>query len=166
MSGFYAIHLKQHDMDYKQLNELAERLVAYALKHHFGLHFNNRDYRDELIEAADMHDFILVSTSFLYNNFDLLDDTSFVTDRFLNREKSWQEFYDATYFLQEINKMIFQYPVTEIEVYLSDGGFFNLESFHQKSADCKEFLLCIFNSLYEYSEEYYYGFPSLKITIR
>lgn len=112
-----------------------------------------------------MKDFFVLSSSFLHKNFDYIEDTSFISD-FSDVENSWIEFVDYLGFLNDINNAIFSHNVSEIEVFLSSGEVTDIEGFIEKETDKQNFLRLIFNSIYEFSDFYSYGFPSLRVKVR
>ena len=164
MSGFYAVNLSKHKVPLKGLKELSYELVEYVITKKIGIHFNPYDYMEDIIKNAGMKDFFVLSSSFLHKNFDYIEDTSFISD-FSDVENSWIEFVDYLGFLNDINNVIFSHNVSEIEVFLSSGEVTDIEGFIEKETDKQNFLRLIFNSIYEFSDFYSYGFPSLRVKV-
>lgn len=169
MSNFCCINLKNNAVctNYKDYNALAKELINYALNHNMAVFFNSFDYGIDIIKSAHMHDFIIISDSFLYKNCELLDNTEFITLIESNEFSEYRnQFYKKYKFLEDIINIIFKYDVYTIELFISEDGSVDNEAEFLCMTSTKKSLLsnlfdCVINSTNEYGNE----FPSLKVII-
>ena len=166
MSEICIINLKKNSMNYQDMNSLATCLVKIALKNGVSVFFNSYDYGTELIKNNEMHNFFLMSDSFLYKNCGFLENRWFIKDEKKYIDDSTElikDFKQSYRFFNEIIDSIFQYNIEIIEVWLSDS----LYSVHCKEDFCfkitnrEQFLDSLFSSLEDKEKNSYnYTFKS------
>ncbi len=162
MSGFCLFNLKKHNLNFENLNDLANALVSIALKNQLGIFFNCNDYGKEIIQATGMRDYFHLSNSFLYKNCDFLDIPNLIMhicnvnsveeldiSLLPNKVEIQQEFLREYCFFEEILECIFKFDVFEIEIYITDeyGPVLFFEEFNPIIVDEKNFLNQLFDSL-------------------
>lgn len=168
MSSFCCVNLAKNKVSkhFKKYNQIANRVVEYALEHKFAVFFNSYDYGLNIIEEADMKDFFLVSDSFLYKNCELLNTTEFarkmLKDEMFDTKKA---FFRKYRIFNELVNIIFEYEVSEIEIYFTDDAE-NLSEFDVKQTTKENFLLDLYNAVEAAVPEYAGLFPTVKFCIK
>lgn len=163
MSGLFLINIKKDWTSFDEMDDLSKRIVRIALKENKGVFFNSCDYDEDLLSDIGKIPFVLISNSFLYQNCDFLDTSEFdVNDK--NIQIKFNKKYNfINSFFVEFNK----FGVTELDIYISnDGSVSTAEDFViQKTVKSQDFLDSLLSSIYEYSDIYAYGFPTIKYTV-
>ena len=164
MSNICIVDLKDHTLDFDKLNEMVKRITQLALNKDLAVFFHSYDYRADIINSAKMKNFFLMSDSFLYKHCDFLDTTSFTDVK--NIEKFRKEFFKKFAFFTDILNIIFSYKLSVIDIYVSGGGDSGtVEDFDVIKTNQESFLKDLFNSIIKYSDEYAYGFPTVKLEV-
>ena len=168
MSSFCFVYLAKNKVSkhFKTYNQLANRVVKYALEHKFAVFFNSYDYGSNIIEEAGMKDFFLVSDSFLYKNCELLNTTKFAR-KMLNYEMfdNKKAFFRKYRIFSELLNIIFDYDVSEIEIYFTDDAE-NLSEFDEIRTTKENFLLDLYNAVEAAIPEYAGLFPTVKVCVK
>ena len=162
MSAIFIINFSKNEISFDHMNNLAKQIVKIALKENVGVFFNSFDYAENLISDAKMENFVLLSDSFLYKNCDFLDTSSL---RF--KDKKFKHNFHKKYgFINKILKAIKNSGMTTIDIYISnDGSIENVADFETKKTSVSSFLDDLISSIFEFSAEYAYGFPTIKYTL-
>jgi len=166
MSEICIINLKNHTLDFEGLNILANELIKVALDNNVAVFFNSYDYGEELIKNIDMHNFFLMSDSFLYKNCGFLESGWFIKgyrNGFQNTESIKSVFISKYSFFNKIIATIFKYKVNEIELLLSNAIYavHNKEDFNIIKTDKNDFFDKLFDSLEDkLSNNFNYTFRS------
>ena len=166
MSAIFIVNLKEYNLTFEELNNLAKKLVRYCLNsNNLAVFFNSFDYGESLIKEENMKNFFLLSDSFLYKNCEFLEDVPFINPmELVKSEKTFTEKYK---FFNDIFKIVFGFNVSEITIFMScDGSADNSSDFKELSATPKNFLHLLFDSVINNAEKFAYQIPSLKITIK
>ena len=165
MSAICIFNLKHHKLDFNRLDNLSKKLVRYSLCNNLGVFFNCYDYGADIIKDAEMKCFFLMSDSFLYKNCDDLLDTSFLTDP-LDFSKYKKEFSNHFHFFNDILNIVFEYEVSQVEVYISEDGSTSAKSdFLSLQTTKDKFLETLLNSVLENADKYAFTFPDVNITV-
>ncbi len=167
MSGFCCINLKENKIckNFNKFNQLAKDLIKYSIEKDIAVFFNSFDYGNEIIKSADMQNFILVSDSFIYKNCGFLN-TNFL-ENVLDYNESEKQFVENFDFLNLINETIFKYKINEIEIFITADGSVNcIEDFEKIECKCNEYLKVLFKNIIIKANEYAYGFPTLKVSVK
>lgn len=185
MSGLCIVNLKEHNLNEEKMNEMANNLIRVSLKNHIAVHFNGRDYGQELVKEEKMHEFFILSHTFLYKNCDLLNLEPLMLklykakdfEDFIKKEKmrnlpekeKFQEYFCREYnFFNEIISSVFLYDVSLIEIFMTEnyGPIRHSEDFVEIKTQRKAFLSDLFNSLVDVlGNRFNYEFPSAKFLI-
>ena len=162
MSAIFIVDLKRHNLSFDSMDDLARKIVKIALKEKIGVFFNSFDYAVDLIEDAKMKSFFLLSDSFFYKNCDFLN-----TDMFDISNKRFKKIFIKKYkFVEKILCEIKKAGVTSIDVYIScDGCTEVVSDFIDEKANMDSFLEGMFRGIFKYSNEYAYGFPTVKYSV-
>ena len=174
MSGVCIVNLKKHDLEFKEMDELANRLVKIALKDHVAVFFHS-NYGADLIKALGLKNYFVMSDSFVYRNCDFLDVVPFIMD-FLNGfgpvyldDVSFREAFKEHFnFFNEMMDCIFKFAVSEIEIYISPNGFADTaDDFEPIQSDREHFIEDFYNTLYdELGNHFNYEFLDAKFEIK
>lgn len=165
MSAICIFNLKQHQLKFDSMNDLARNLVDYSLNNNLGVFFNSYDYGADIIKDADMKCFFLMSDSFVYKNCDDLLDTSFLTDP-SDLTQCKQEFSQHFRFFNDVMDIVFEHDVSKIEVFISEDGSTSKKSdFITLNTSKDKFLETLLNSIVENADRYAYTFPDVQLTV-
>lgn len=165
MSAICIVNLKEHNLNFDELNALAKKIVKYCLDHELGAAFNAFDYGENLIEEENMRNFFLLSDSFLYKNCDILNDIPFVDS--YNVSDSEKVFTEKYSFFNDILKIIFSFNVYEVTVLIDTWETESVADFNRFSATPDNFTHLLFESVKNYTEQYHqYIIPALKVTVK
>lgn len=162
MSAICIVDLKNHGLDFNQLNQLAKEIIQYTLNNNLAASFND-DYDEELIKEIGTSNFFLMSDSFLYRHADFLDTTSLFLDG--NIDKFRKEFFERFSFFTEIIKILFKFKILAIDIYLDITNCSSIEDFVAIETNQDDFLKDLFDSVIKYANEYAYGFPTVKLEV-
>lgn len=139
-------------------------MVKLALRKHIAVHFNALDYKEDIIQSGSMKSYILISHTFWYKNCDLID-TSFLT-HIMDRQATKDKFFKKFEFMNEIIGTILASGISEIDIYISEDGSVNsVDEFITKKTTSEFFLQKLLDSIYEFSDDYAYGFPTIKFQV-
>lgn len=164
MSAICLVNLKKHNLEFDQLNLLANELIQFALNNKLAVFFNSYDYGSELICDGKMNDFFLMSDSFLYKNCEFLNTCGLDFDK--SNETAKSSFMKKFGFFNIIIHKIFQFNVNCVEIYISEDGSANsVADFETIKTSENNFLAVLYDEIIKRAKEYAYGFPSLKIEI-
>ena len=146
-------------------HDYAKKLVRYCLEcDNLAVFFNSFDYGKTLIVEERMRIFFLLSDSFLYKNCEFLEEVPYI-DPF-NLVESEKIFIKKYSFFNDFFRIIFEYDVSEITVFLSvDGSIEHSDEFIPLSATPETFLHILFDSVITNADKCAYQIPSLKFTI-
>lgn len=165
MSELYLVNLKNHNMNLEELKLLSNNLMRLALDKNFAIFFNSYDYAKDLILENSMKEFFILSDSFLYKNCGFLN-TNFL-ENLLDYNESEKQFVENFDFLNLINETIFKYKINEIEIFITADGAVNcIEDFEEIECKCNEYLKVLFKNIIIKANEYAYGFPTLKVSVK
>ena len=168
MSSFCCVNLLRNKVSkhLKTYNKLANSVVKYALDHKFAVFFHSYDYSSDIIKEAGMKDFFLVSDSFLYKNCGLLDTTEFARKLLKNETFNQKRAFFRKYrIFSELIDIIFEYDVSEIEIYFADYAD-DLSDFDEIRTTKENFLLDLYNTVEDAVPEYGGLFPPIKFCIK
>lgn len=165
MSAICIVNLKAHKLEFDQLNNLANELVAFALKNKVAVFFNVRDYGYDIIQEAKMRNYFLVSDSFLYENCDFLEEPLYILER-ETVQKTYEAFCGRYIFLEGMLRLIFQYEVLITEIYISTEGEINgIGDFHSIETNSGGFMREFFCSVYDSQKNIFAEFETVKFII-
>ena len=164
MSNLFLINLKNHNANYNELCKLSKEITRFALNNNFAVFFNSYDYGNEIINEAQMKDFLLISDNFLSKNCEFLNTSYFANVSDI--EKFKKEFFKKFDFLKKLVEKLFQYNINLIEIYITqDGAVNSIKDFTEQTSSAKTFLYDLLIEIINNKEEYAYGFPTIKYNI-
>lgn len=164
MSGICIFNLKQDRLNFSNMNDLAKKLIKYALKENIAVFFNCYDYGQKLISEAKMKKFILVSDSFLYRNCDLFNVSEIAN--LSDVKKFYNSFKKKFTLLESIVDVIFKYNIKIVELYMSYNVDAQIDEFSIKRCSRKTFIKDLFEFLMTNADKYAYTLPPIKLEIQ
>ena len=165
MSAICLINPKSHKLKFEELNEMAKKIIRYTLDNNMAAFFNSHDYDSGLIKAVKVENFFLLSDSFIYQNADDLLDTISIRRRSMKTFK--KDFLDKFHFFTDILEIIFSFKITEVDIYVSEGGDSgDVEDFDLIQTNQHDFLNDLHDCIIKYADEWAYCFPPLKFEVR
>lgn len=162
MSLSCIFNLKLNSEKFEEVNQLANDIIRYANNNGLGVFFNIRGYK--IITQAEMETYFILSNSFLYENGNELLSTQFIND-FSNEVSSKLEFVAHFKFFEAILKLIFNYKVNIVEIYIDSCVGTNIEDFDVYYANQNNFLDILYKSIINSANFYAYGFPTAKYIV-
>lgn len=181
MSGLLLVNLKEHNLDYNELNTMAKQLVSLALKKNFAVTFNSCGSEDRIVTDGGMRDYFHISNSFLYKNCDFLYMPDLILKlcgvdeiekidfyHYPRKEEIRKAFLKEYNFLNEILDIVFEFDVNLIEMIMVDanGVVLSYQDFEEIKIKRDEFLFKLFDLLRDpLNNNFNYEFPTAKILI-
>lgn len=163
MSELCLVDLSKNEMNFNELNDLAVQLVKIALADNIAIFFHSFDYGYEIIKEAKMKNYFLMSDSFLYKNCGFLNTSFFKDVRKI--EQCREEFIERFKFFNDILSCIFKYNINQIEIYITMDCSVNINDFDCLLCSKDNFLFKLFEVIFNYADEYAYGFPTIKFIV-
>lgn len=81
-------------------------------------------------------------------------------------EKTYEAFCERYIFLEEMIRLIFQYKVLNLEMYISvDGAVNSIDDFRSIKTNVEEFMRKLFCLVYDFQKNVLTEFPSVKFII-
>ena len=165
MSAICIVNLKEHNLEFDQLNSLANELVSLALKNKVAVFFNVRDYGYDIIQEAEMRNYFLMSDSFLYENCGFLEEPLFKLER-ETAQKTYEAFFGRYKFFNEMIRLIFRYDVLNIEMYITEDGAVNcIDDFHTIRTNVEDFMQKLFCLVFDPQTNMLTEFGTVKFII-
>ena len=165
MSNLCLVNLKQHSMEFEELDILSKKLIKLSLeKKNIAFHFNALGVCDSLIKQGEMRYYFLVSDSYLYWHFDSLRTGSYYENDVKGSFEKW--FYEEFGFFSDVLEVIFDFPVKMIEIYISNQGpLERKEDFKTMQTTPECFLKALYQCALESEEMDPCGFLPTRFTI-
>ncbi len=162
-SSLCIIDLFADDMGYAERNNLARRVVSYALDNNIGAQFNPPDYSETLIKSHGRQFFVALSDSFLYTDALFLEDYFFLNPADLSASE--KDFFKHFYFLREILDIIFASGVKRADVYMSEDSDDDVNDFRVLKTTPSKFLHTVFDCIVASADRFAYTFPSMRLVV-
>lgn len=165
MSELCLFNIKEKNLKFEELNELAKDVTRYSLENGYGSFFNTSDYAYELIEKAGMKTYFILSDSFVYENADdLLDTMRFVYDSKSDYKKHFLETFG---FFEDYLDIVFKYDVDSVEVWIDGNGTATeIEDYDRLISEKGDFTTTLYDFFMKMCNETGYTFPSVVIEVK
>lgn len=160
MSAICLIVLKEPNLEFDEFNELSKKLVRFAVDNNLAVFFQN-SYFPDLFSKDNFNQFFFMSDSFLYQNCDFLTTEGI---GYKGVDIFRKEFMNKFGFFNTIFSIVFNY-VKSFDVYITGGGVSTLEDFDIMQTTESDFLQDLFKCILDRSDEYAYGFPTIKFEV-
>ena len=163
MSETFLVNMQCDNINYNELNSLANEIIIFALRNKLGIHFNELGYSTDFTKLHQMKNYFFVSDSFLHCNASFLNISS---DANLSNLDYKSNFYNNISFAYEMLSIIQKFGISNIEIYISSDSIFEDENDFIVLNSSKEDLLDkVYQTLIDNSNEFAYEFPPIKINI-
>ena len=163
MSEICLINLKEHRLEFEQLRIFANEIVKFALKKEKGVYFNSLPYDNTLVREAKLNDYFLLTDSFYCDNSEFVSTIGLKNQ---NVEVFMQDFMSRFDFFNGLIKIIFNFNIEKIEIFISEGMGDHLDEYDEVLTTSQNFLADIFNNILKYKDEMAYEIPNLKLVIQ
>lgn len=165
MSELCLFNIKEKNLKFEELNELAKDVTRYSLKNGYGSFFNTADYAYDFVEKVGMKTYFILSDSFLYKNADdLLDTTRFAYD---SKSDYRKHFFETFSFFEDYLDIVFKYDVDSVEVWIDGNGTATeIEDYDRLLSEKRNFTKTLYDVFMKMSKETGYTFPPVVIEVK
>lgn len=163
MSEICLFNLRKHYLKYNELKDFSKRIVEYALQIDKGIYFNSLSNLSNLICETKMRDYFLVTDSFYSENSEFVSTVDIFNSDLEIFEKNFKNKFS---FFDKLLKIIFEYEIVKLEIYISEGVGDYLEDYDEIETTSEKYLSDIFSKILEYKDEMAYTIPNLKLIIK
>lgn len=165
MSAICVVNLKEHTLSYKNSNDMAKKLVEFALEKDLGVLFHTSDYAYDFMQSESMKNCFLLSDSFLSENCEFLEESYQLLLNIASDDDLRNRFYRKYGFFQGVIDILFQFGVNLVEIYISENGMVeSVDDFSVTMSTRESFLDTLYQSFLKNIEEN--EFPSVKYVIQ
>lgn len=162
MSALCLVEFSGKKLEFTELNNLANEVIANALLNKYSVFFND-DYAKQILKPEAHRHTILLSRSFFDRNADeLFDVTDFVSE---SEIKFKEKFLDNFSFLNQIFDILFRYQIDGVNIYFTDDSETNLNEYIYLEVIVENLLERLYETFIRYCDTTGYSFPDIKMHI-